>query len=110
MSGHHKFKKLTQGFTPQRQTDIFHQTTLLKQEIALTELRQALQLTQTELADKLQIQQATVSDWEQRTDIYISHLRQVIEARGGQLEIVVRFPDGEVKITNFSQNLSDLAT
>ncbi len=103
MSGHHKFTQLTQGFTPQRQADVFNQTALLKQEIALTELRQALQLTQTELADKLQIQQAAVSDWEQRTDMYISHLRQVIEARGGQLEIVARFPDGEVKITNFSQ-------
>lgn len=106
MSGHHKFTKLTQGFSPQRQADILHQTALLKEEIALAELRQALQLTQTELANKLQIQQATVYHWEQNTDMYISHLRKVIEAMGGQLEIVAHFPDGEVKITNFSQEQS----
>ena len=39
---------------------------------------------------------------EKRTDIYISTLRQTIEAMGGTLDIVARFPDGTVKITNFS--------
>jgi predicted transcriptional regulator len=103
MSGHHKFTQLTQGFSPQQQADISRRTALLKEEMALAELRQALQLTQTELADQLQIQQPAVSRMEQRTDMYISHLRQVIEAMGGQLEIVARLPDGEVKITKFSQ-------
>lgn len=32
-----------------------------------------------------------------------AHLQQVIEAMGGQLEIVARFADAEVKITNFRQ-------
>lgn len=103
MSGHHKFTQLTQGFSPQRQADILRQTDVLRSEIALTELRQAFQLTQAELAESLQIQQPAVSRLSQSTDIYISHLRQVIEAMGGQLDIVARFPDGEVKITNFSQ-------
>jgi hypothetical protein len=35
--------------------------------------------------------------------MYVSHLRQVIEAMGGELEIVARFADGEVKINNFSE-------
>lgn len=103
MSGHHKFTQLTEGFSPKRKAEIQGRSALLKEEMALAELRQALQLTQTELADKLQIQQPAVSRMEQRTDMYISHLRQVIEAMGGQLEIVARFPDGEVKISNFSQ-------
>lgn len=103
MSGHHKFTQLTQGFSPQRQADIFRRTDLLREEIALTELQQAVQLTQAELAEEFQIQQPAVSSLEQSTDIYISHLRKVIEAMGGQLEIIVRFPNGEVKITNFSQ-------
>lgn len=107
MSGHHKFLKLTEGFSPQRQAYIRSRTASLQEEMALAELRQALQLTQSELADKLQIQQPAVSRMEQRTDMYISHLRQVIEAMGGQLEIVARFSDAEVKITNFSQLHSD---
>lgn len=35
--------------------------------------------------------------------MYVSHLRQVIQAMGGELEIVARFNDGEVKINNFSE-------
>lgn len=103
MSGHHKFTELTQNFSPQRQADISLRTAQLQKEMALAELRQALQLTQAALAEKLQIQQPAVSRMEQRTDMYVSHLRQVIEAMGGQLEIVARFADAEVKITNFSQ-------
>lgn len=103
MSGHYKFTGLTQGFSGQRQADITHRTAQLQKEMALAELRQALQITQAALADKLQIQQPAVSRMEQRTDMYISHLRQVIEAMGGELEIVARFADTEVKITNFSQ-------
>jgi len=103
MSGHHKFTQLTEGFSPQRQADISRRTALLKEEMALAELQQALQLTQTELAQKLQLQQLALTNMEQQADTYISHLRQIIEAMGGQLEIVARFGDSEVKITNFSQ-------
>jgi hypothetical protein len=34
--------------------------------------------------------------------MYVSNLRRYVEALGGSLEITVRFPDGAVKITNFS--------
>jgi len=34
--------------------------------------------------------------------MYISTLRSHIEAMGGELEIVARFPDGAVKIANFT--------
>jgi hypothetical protein len=34
--------------------------------------------------------------------MYVSHLRKVIEAMGGELDIIARFPEGEVKIDNFS--------
>jgi hypothetical protein len=33
--------------------------------------------------------------------MYISSLRSHIEAMGGRLEVVARFPDGVVKISNF---------
>lgn len=34
--------------------------------------------------------------------MYISTLRSHIEAMGGQLDVVARFPDGAVRISNFS--------
>ena len=37
-----------------------------------------------------------------RTDMYLFTLRSHIEAMGGQLEIVARFPDGAVQISNFA--------
>jgi hypothetical protein len=36
------------------------------------------------------------------TDMYVSTLRSYIEAMGGELEIVARFPDGNVKIKQFT--------
>jgi hypothetical protein len=38
---------------------------------------------------------------EKRTDMYLSTLRSHIEAMGRELDIIARFPDGAVKISNF---------
>ena len=71
-------------------------------EMALHELRRARGMSQEKLAEALHIKQPNVAKLEKRTDIYISTLRATIEAMGGTLDIVARFPDGKVKITNFS--------
>lgn len=71
-------------------------------EMPLCELRRARGLSQEALAKVLHIKQPNVAKLEKRTDIYISTLRSAIEAMGGELDIVARFPDGVVKITNFS--------
>jgi predicted transcriptional regulator len=103
MSGHHKFSRLTEHFSEERQVEIAQSTVRLKAEMALGELRRALQLSQAELAEKLNVKQPAVARLEKRTDMYVSHLRQVIEAMGGELDIIARFPEGEVKIDNFSE-------
>jgi hypothetical protein len=41
--------------------------------------------------------------------MYVSTLRSHIEAMGGQLEIIARFPDGAVKIGNFADLEKDAA-
>ncbi|HEJ5435837.1 TPA: XRE family transcriptional regulator, partial [Pseudomonas aeruginosa] len=66
------------------------------------ELRKAQELSQETLAKALNINQAAVSKMERRTDMYISTLRNYIRAMGGELEIIATFPDGQVKIENFS--------
>jgi transcriptional regulator with XRE-family HTH domain len=71
-------------------------------EMALHELRQARGISQVKLAEALNIKQPNIAKMEKRADVYISSLRAVIEAMGGTLDIVACFPDGKVKITNFS--------
>jgi transcriptional regulator with XRE-family HTH domain len=71
-------------------------------EMALHELRRARGISQVRLAEALHIKQPNVAKLEKRTDIYISTLRATIEAMGGTLDIMACFPEGKVKITNFS--------
>jgi predicted transcriptional regulator len=60
-------------------------------------------LTQENLAAMLHIKQAALARLENRTDMYISSLRKYIVALGGELDIVARFPGGDVHI----QKLND---
>ncbi len=72
-------------------------------EMPLQELRQARGLSQKKLAEILHVQQPSIAKLEKRTDMYLSTLRNHIEAMGGELDIIARFPDGAVKIINFSE-------
>ena len=72
-------------------------------EMPLDELRRARGLSQKALANMLHVQQPAIAKMERRADMYISTLRSHIEAMGGALEITAQFPDGAVKISNFSQ-------
>jgi DNA-binding XRE family transcriptional regulator len=59
----------------------------------LKDLRQAMQKTQVDLAVSLHVGQDSISRLEKRSDMLISTLRGYIEAMGGKLEIVARFPN-----------------
>jgi ribosome-binding protein aMBF1 (putative translation factor) len=76
-------------------------------EMPLQELRLARGLSQKMLAEALHVQQPSIAKLERRADMYVSTLRSHIEAMGGQLEIVARFPDGAVRIGNFSDLEND---
>jgi predicted XRE-type DNA-binding protein len=71
-------------------------------EMPLHELRQARGLSQKMLAEVLHVQQPSIAKMEKRTDMYVSTLRSHIEAMGGKLEVIARFPDGSVTINNFT--------
>ena len=72
-------------------------------EMALDELRGALDLTQEHLAELLHVNQAAISKVERRSDMYISTLRKIIEAMGGQLDIRAILPNGIVRINQFEE-------
>jgi hypothetical protein len=74
---------------------------LIAEEATLRQLREARRRSQVEMAAKLHIQQAAVSKLERRTDMYLSTLRSYIEAMGGKLEIIARFPNKAVRIMQF---------
>ncbi len=67
-------------------------------EMPLQALRHARQLSQECIAKILGTKQANISRLEQRTDMYISTLRSYIKAMGGELDIIARFPEGEISI------------
>jgi transcriptional regulator with XRE-family HTH domain len=69
-----------------------------KRAALLGEVRRARQMTQETLAETLGMSQSEVSKVERRTDVYVSTLRRYIEAMGGELQIVARFPTGEAEI------------
>jgi transcriptional regulator with XRE-family HTH domain len=69
--------------------------------MTLNQLRQARQLTQVNLAETLKINQGAVSMMEKRTDMYVSTLRNYIEAMGGELKITAEFPEGAIQIEQF---------
>lgn len=97
-----KFATLRAAMSPESQLRAKAATTEMLQDMPLQELRQARGLSQKVLADILHVQQPSIAKMEKRTDMYISTLRSHIEAMGGQLDVVARFPDGSVRISNFS--------
>jgi len=87
--------------SPQSRARISKRTAEMASEMALQELREAMQLTQQELAEHLKMNQAAVSKMEHQSDMYVSTLRRFIAAMGGQLRIVAHFPHGDVVINQF---------
>jgi len=68
---------------------------LIAEEMTLRELRKACRLTQQKVARSLRIGQEGVSKIERRSDLLLSTLRDYVQAMGGQLSLVVEFPDRE---------------
>lgn len=66
---------------------------LIAEEMTLRELRKARQLTQVNVARRLGISQDGVSRLEQRSDLLLSTLRKTVEAMGGNLSLIAKFPD-----------------
>ena len=104
-----KFSELRSRMSPEAQARAEAQARVMLAEMPLNELRQARGLSQKMLAEVLHVQQPSIAKIERRTDMYLSTLRSHIEAMGGQLEVIARFPDGAVKISNFS-DLGDNTT
>lgn len=99
-----KFSGLRAAMSPEAQARAKARAKALLAEMPLQELRKARGLSQQTLAEALHVQQPAIAKMERRTDMYLSTLRNHIRAMGGDLEIIARFPDGDVRIENFSDS------
>ena len=66
---------------------------LIAEEMTLRDLRKAHELTQEKMAELLDVKQESISNIEKRSDLLISTLRGYVEAMGGDLSLLVRFPN-----------------
>lgn len=67
----------------------------LRDALALADIRTGKGITQVELASRLGTTQGNVSALERRGDLYLSSLRDYVEALGGRLEISAVFDEEE---------------
>lgn len=106
MPGRRSFAELRAQMSPEALAESTSLSATLEEEMNLAEVRRALKLSQAEIGQTLQLTQGSVAKIEKRTDMYVGTLRRFIEAMGGELDIVARFPDHSVRIRNFS-DISD---
>lgn len=78
---------------------------LVAEEMSLRDLRLARQITQEKMAELLHIRQGSVSRLEKRSDLHLSTLRSVVQAMGGELRLVVEFPDRPPVVISGFQDL-----
>jgi len=65
----------------------------LHDALELRDLRMERGVTQVALAERLGKSQGNISELERRDDVYLSSLREYVEALGGRLEIAAVFDD-----------------
>jgi transcriptional regulator with XRE-family HTH domain len=104
------FKKLRDKMSPNARERVEHRVRDTLLEMSLQELRQKVSgKTQVELAELLDVTQGAISQLEGRHDVLVSKLAKYVRALGGDLELVARFPDADVRITQFDGNDEEAA-
>jgi hypothetical protein len=83
------------GFSPARKKHIKARADeLIAEEMALRDIRKSRALTQEQVAKRLGGKQVYVSRLESRSDVKVSTLRDYVHALGGELQLMVTFPEG----------------
>jgi len=100
MSGRKSFDELRSGVDADavRRARVEEIKRAMRDVLALSRLREERGLTQQELAEQMHVTQANVSRVEHQDDLYLSTLRNYIEALGGRLEVHAVFDDQTVDL------------
>jgi hypothetical protein len=97
-----KFSELRLSMRPESQLLSQLRSKKLLAAIPQNELRQARASSHKMLSDILGVPKSSITKLEKYTDMYLSTLRSHVQAMGGDLEIVARFPGGSINIISFS--------
>ena len=81
---------------------------MLAEEMTLIELRKKLVGSQAKLGQKMGIKQAAVSRMENRADMHINTLKQIIHAMGGKIRILAQFVDRPAIFVNLGDALDGI--
>lgn len=92
--------------SPEAEARIHQKSAVLEDEMKLADLRKAMKLSQEEIAAVLNVNQGSVAKMEKRADMLVGTLRRFVQAMGGDLELVARFPDRSIRI----ETLGSLST
>ncbi|MBA7803766.1 helix-turn-helix transcriptional regulator [Citrobacter freundii] len=89
-------KELMAKQSPESQERIAEKVEVLRQAVALSMLREELNLSQAELASVMGVKQPTIAKMEQAdNDPRLSTLKRYVAALGGELSIDVKLPTGK---------------
>ena len=96
------FNELTRHFSEEdkRIVEKTKEVLVLEHDL-ISQLRKDAELTQKELAEVMEIRQAAISKIENQEDILVKTLERYVKALGGELELRAKFPDREVRLTQF---------
>ncbi len=103
MTGHKPWSTLKSKMNDEQRRRSEEKLAGMKAEMVLAELRKHTGMTQQELADILGVSQPTLSGQEHQDDMEVSTLSRYIAALGGQLELIVHMPKGDIRLTQFAQ-------
>ena len=96
-----KFENLEKKMDPKRVKRAKAQAREVMAEMLLAEIRKEAGFTQEDIAGVLGVKQPSLSKLESQDDIQVSTLQRLIQALGGQLELIAHMPGGDIKISQF---------
>ncbi len=97
----HKFETLIKKMDSERVQRAKAKAKEVMAEMLLTEIRKEAGFTQQDIAQKLGMKQPSLSKLESQDDMQISTLKRLIKALGGQLELIVHMPSGDIRVSQF---------
>ena len=102
----HSFQELRDELTAEQRAESVLRSKRMMADMLLAEIRREVGLTQEDLAGAMGVKQPSLSKLEGQTDMQISTLQRLVHALGGELELVAHLPQGDVRISQFSEPAS----
>lgn len=97
----HKFEKLTNKMDSKRVNRAKARAKDIMAEMLLAEIRKDAGYTQEDLSEIMGVKQPSLSKLESQDDIQVGTLHRLIQALGGQLELIAHMPGGDIRISQF---------